>query len=92
MSVLQVLLQCQRLKFSRDVPESQVLIEELVAFRAKISSSGNDSYEAWREKDHDDLVLALALSCWYGERMLLKGATNLSIDVMLPNKELAQEN
>src|SRR4051794_24593462 len=82
-SVLQVLLQCQRLKFPRGIPESQILIGELLAFRAKISSSGNDSYEAWREKDHDDLVLALALSCWYGERMLLKGATNLSIDVML---------
>jgi hypothetical protein len=84
-SVLQVLLQCQRLKFPRGIPESQILIEELLAFRAKISSSGNDTYEAWREKDHDDLVLALALSCWYGERMLLKGATNLSINVILPS-------
>lgn len=84
-SVLQVLLQCQRLKLPRGIPESQLLIQELLAFRAKITSSGSDTYEAWREKDHDDLVLALALTCWYGERMLLKGATNLSIDVMLPN-------
>ena len=25
-----------------------------------------DSYGAWLEEDHDDLVLAVALACWYG--------------------------
>lgn len=27
-------------------------------------STGHDSYEAWREGDHDDLVLAAALAAW----------------------------
>jgi hypothetical protein len=27
-------------------------------------STAHDSYEAWREGDHDDLVLATALACW----------------------------
>jgi hypothetical protein len=26
------------------------------------SATGHDSYEAWRERDHDDLALAVALS------------------------------
>jgi len=35
-------------------------------------STAHDSYEAWREGDHDDLVLSVALSCWAGERFLRK--------------------
>jgi len=26
--------------------------------------TAHDSYEHWRETDHDDLVLATALACW----------------------------
>ena len=36
----------------------------------KITTAGNDTYEAWRESDHDDLVLAAAFACWYGEKEL----------------------
>ncbi|MGD0006169.1 MAG: hypothetical protein ABSE06_18300 [Anaerolineaceae bacterium] len=67
-SNLQVLFQTGRLKFADELPELSVLIEELQKFRAKISVSGHDTYEAWRENDHDDLVLALALAAWYAER------------------------
>ena len=34
----------------------------------KITLAGNDTYEAWRESDHDDLVLAAALATWFGEK------------------------
>jgi hypothetical protein len=38
---------------------------ELLNFRVKINlASGHDSYEAWREGDHDDLVLAAAMAVW----------------------------
>ena len=41
------------------------LKKELLNFRVKINiSTSHDSYEAWREGDHDDLVLAVALACW----------------------------
>jgi hypothetical protein len=41
------------------------LKEELLTFRRKISlKAAHDSYEHWRETDHDDLVLATALACW----------------------------
>jgi hypothetical protein len=35
-------------------------------------STTQDSYETWREGDHDDLVLFVALVCWAGERYIRK--------------------
>jgi hypothetical protein len=68
--ILQVLLQSGRLTFARGLPLLGVLQEELVHFRQKIDpQTAHDSYSAWRERDHDDLVLALALACWLGERL-----------------------
>jgi hypothetical protein len=43
---------------------------ELLAFRRKINlKTAHDSYEHWRETDHDDLVLATALACWQATRL-----------------------
>ena len=33
------------------------------------SMAAHDIYGAWREGQHDDLVLATALAVWFGERM-----------------------
>jgi hypothetical protein len=66
--VLQVLLQQGRLKVPK-LPERDALLMEIRAFRVKVSATtGNESFEAWRERDHDDLVLAVALPCWLAER------------------------
>jgi len=44
------------------------LVGELVNFQLKVNiATGHDSYEAWRESVHDDLVLAVAMACWYAE-------------------------
>jgi hypothetical protein len=41
------------------------LQEKLLNFRRKINlTTAHDSYEHWRDSDHDDLVLATALACW----------------------------
>jgi hypothetical protein len=32
------------------------------------ANSGNDTYNPWREDQHDDLVLALCLALWVAER------------------------
>jgi len=41
------------------------LREELLNFRRKINlMTAHDSYEHWREGDHDDLVLAAAMAVW----------------------------
>jgi hypothetical protein len=67
--VLQVLLGTRRLKIAPSLPLAKVLSRELGMFKVKINvATGHDSYEAWRERDHDDLVLATALPCWYATR------------------------
>jgi hypothetical protein len=63
-------LQSERIHVARDLPEAQLLVQELLNFRVKISLTGRDSYgagEEWRDGAHDDLVLAVALAAWYGE-------------------------
>ena len=68
-----VLLQNGRLKIADALPLKDVLVKELLNFRVKINiSTAPDSYEAWREGDHDDLVLSVAMACWAGERFLRK--------------------
>jgi hypothetical protein len=46
-----------------------VLVTELRAFKVKITAAANETFESWRERDHDDLVLAVALACWLGQRI-----------------------
>lgn len=68
-SVLQVLLQSERMTIAADLPEAATLTKELLAFRVKFSAKGHDSYgNDWRENAHDDMVLAVALAAWAGER------------------------
>ena len=45
-----------------------VLSRELTTFKVRVTPAGNEVFGAWRERDHDDLVLAVALCVWYGER------------------------
>ena len=67
-SNLQILFQSGRLKIAEGIPEASTLVRELLNFRAKVSAAGSDTYEAWREGDHDDLVLAVAMATYYGEQ------------------------
>lgn len=72
-AVMQTLLQEQRLKIANGLALGSVFAAEALNFKAKISLSGHDSYEAgamaeWRDGAHDDLVLAVSLACWYAER------------------------
>jgi hypothetical protein len=65
-SNLQVLFQEGKLKIAEQIPEAQLLIQELLNFKVKINvTTGHDSYEALREGVHDDFVLAAALACWF---------------------------
>jgi hypothetical protein len=65
---VQTLLQNGRLKIAPEMELAPVLRSELLNFRVKINpATAHDSYEHWREADHDDLVLAVALACWYRE-------------------------
>ncbi len=81
--VLQVLFQSSRLKISSKLPLASILQSELLNFKVKIDPvTAHDSYSAWREEDHDDLVLSVALAAWRGVRepepigpLVLSGAT-----------------
>ncbi len=61
---LQTLLQAGRLKVAAGLQLADVLKREMLQFRAKTLATGGDTYEAARERDHDDVVLAVALACW----------------------------
>jgi len=67
-STLAVLLQAARLNVAPALPDAVLLRQELLNFRVKISAAAHDTYGAWREGQHDDLVLATALACWWSER------------------------
>jgi hypothetical protein len=66
---VQVLLQNRRLVFAAGLPLLDVLKRELQSFEVKINpQTAHDSYLAWREGEHDDLVLAVAMAAWYREQ------------------------
>jgi hypothetical protein len=64
----QVLMQSKRLEIAGTMPDTTALISELRGYQVKINPlTAHDSYSAWREGIHDDLVFAVALACWMGE-------------------------
>jgi hypothetical protein len=69
-SMTQVLLRSRRLRVARGLPETPMLVQESLNFKAKPPTSSGDAYESWREGPHDDLVLAAAIVAWVGERVM----------------------
>jgi hypothetical protein len=65
---LQVLLQARRLLVAADLRDAELLVKELGNFRVKITAAANETFGAWREGQHDDLVLAVALAAWLADR------------------------
>ena len=66
---LQLLLQRRGLQIAEGMKFGPVLAREMAEMRVKITPSGNEQYGAWREGEHDDLVLAVALACWGARRV-----------------------
>ena len=66
-SVLQAGLSGRRLKIAEGLPHAEILVGELTTFSTKITQAGNETFEAWRERDHDDMVLAVAMALWLAE-------------------------
>jgi len=67
-AAVQVAMETKRLRINPDFPFASILTDELANFRKKTSKTGRDTFESWREDDHDDAVLAVALGVWYAER------------------------
>jgi len=65
--VMRLLVQFQkdRLKIAKGIKAADILIKELLNFKVKINpKTAHDSYAAWREGDHDDLVLAVSMAVY----------------------------
>ncbi|HVK13907.1 MAG TPA: hypothetical protein VM597_34510 [Gemmataceae bacterium] len=75
--VLQVLLQGKRLKVAQGLDMAATLADELQQFRMRTVPLTDDVVE-WRERPHDDLVLAVAVAAWQAERG--PGFTVISIE------------
>jgi hypothetical protein len=59
-------LEGRRLRVATSLKLAPVLSAELSAFKVRLTEGGHEAFGAWREKDHDDLVLAVALAVWFG--------------------------
>lgn len=67
-SSLQVLLQERRLKVAAQTPAASAFVSELQSFKVKITPALNETFGAWRDGEHDDLVLAVACAAWVAVR------------------------
>jgi hypothetical protein len=65
-STLQVILQGERLDIAPH-SEREALLAEMQNFRVSVTEAANDTYGG-RSGTHDDMVLAVALAAWIGER------------------------
>lgn len=63
-TALQVVLERGELRVPASLDIGRTLVTELMDMRVRIKESGHDSYGAFRNGSHDDLVLALGLACW----------------------------
>ena len=61
---LQVLLQAGRLQIASRIRGAEALVREMAEMRVRLTPGGHEKYGVWREGEHDDLVLAVALACW----------------------------
>jgi hypothetical protein len=81
--VLQVLLQNRRLEIASTLAHAATLVKELAAFRVKVTAAGNEELPAWRERAHDDLVLAVGLAAWLAEQVARSGAEGEEPDTVV---------
>lgn len=86
-SAIQVPLMEGRLTFSNQLELTATLTAELEHFRVKVTESRAEVFEAWRERDHDDLVLALALALYAGRY----GGGFAAASTVVPNDAVMQQ-
>jgi hypothetical protein len=63
-----VALQTRTLRIARAMPTAHLLIDELTAYRVKVSDDGHDSYGNGRDAPNDDVVLACAIGVYVANR------------------------
>ena len=64
-----VLVTGRRHTFALPIAQSLGLDVCLISSNGAVTrTAANETFQAWRAGDHDDLVLAVALACWWAER------------------------
>jgi hypothetical protein len=66
-STVDALLHTGTLRFAASLNEAAAMRDELKDFRRKLSDAGRATYAA-RTGAHDDLVLAVAIACWFATK------------------------
>lgn len=64
---LQLAFQQRRVRIAADMEFTDTLAAELASFTLKFTKTARVTAEAWRDKDHDDLVFSVGLPVWYAE-------------------------
>ena len=66
-ATFQMVLSRGLLKISNKIREDvkKQFIHEVKNFKEKTTKAGNVAFEAWKEEDHDDLIMSLMMNCWY---------------------------
>ncbi len=67
---VKIALESRRLRFSRGLDHQKALVHQLQRFTIRHTRSQNLTFEAERERDHDDIVMALALNVWYDRYLI----------------------
>jgi hypothetical protein len=44
--------------------DGEILLREMREMRVRVTDGGREQFGVWRSGEHDDLVLAAALSAW----------------------------
>jgi hypothetical protein len=65
-AALQAALQTGRLLFAPEMNERRAMIDELAKFTKRTTPKGNETFAA--ERDHDDVVMSLAIAVWVASR------------------------
>jgi hypothetical protein len=66
-TAIRVVAEGRRITAAQELPDARVFAQELLNFRSKITSRAHDTYEAARDGEHDDMVMAAAVAVWYAE-------------------------
>lgn len=67
-SAVALVIEQDRLRISKEYPASITLFKELRDYVPSAARRGDTQDVPWREKEHDDLVFALACAVWWGLR------------------------
>jgi hypothetical protein len=78
-NTLSALLENSQLEMVPKLPYEESLKKEFANFTRKITQALNETFGVWREGQHDDLVLAVALACWLGEQKGAGGDTKPNV-------------